>query len=71
MYFTRSITRELPDHYPFVVTNEYIASIIGEWHIPAQKLFDAIYHCLLVRVKALTSKHFGKFAQGGLHAHVR
>ena len=65
------MTRELPDHYPFVVANEYITSIIGEWESPAVRLYDAVYHSLLQKVKALTEKHFGKFAQGGLHARVK
>lgn len=67
----RSITRELPDHYPFVVAKEYIITTIDEWDLPAQKLFDAVYHSLHVKMKVLTKKHFGSFAQGGLHAHVK
>ena len=67
----RAITRELPDHYPFVVANEYISSFIGGWQLPAEKLYEAVHQCLLQRVKALTEKHFGKFSQGGLHANVK
>lgn len=66
----QAITRELPDHYPFVVANEYIAAILTQWKLPADNLYDAVYQCLLKRVKALTEKHFGKFSQGGLHARV-
>ncbi|EKM53567.1 uncharacterized protein PHACADRAFT_197992 [Phanerochaete carnosa HHB-10118-sp] len=66
----QAITRELPDHHPFIVANEYITSIICKWQLPAEKLHEAVYQCLLQRVKALTQKHFGKFSQGGLHSRV-
>ncbi|GJF00698.1 P-loop containing nucleoside triphosphate hydrolase protein [Phanerochaete sordida] len=67
---TQAVTRELPDHYPFLVANEYITSIIGKWKLPADKLYEAVYQSILHHVKALTKKHFEKFAQGGLHARI-
>lgn len=66
----RAVTRELPDHYPPVIVNEYIATIIGEWGTPAQNLFDVIQRAVVNHVKELIAKHFGKFAQGGLQQRV-
>ncbi|CAL1711881.1 unnamed protein product [Somion occarium] len=66
----RAITRELPDHYPFVVSKEYILSFVSHWEGPTRKLFTAVYQVLLSHVKALVVRHFGKYAHGGLQHHV-
>ncbi|KAI0820963.1 P-loop containing nucleoside triphosphate hydrolase protein [Irpex lacteus] len=65
-----AITRELPDHYPFTVSNDYIKSIIEEWTTPAQVLFDQIQHVLMSHVKRIVAVHFSKFAHGSLQHHV-
>lgn len=65
-----AITRELPDHYPFTVSNDYIKSIIEEWSTPAQVLFDQIQHVLMNHVKKIVAVHFSKFAHGNLQHHV-
>lgn len=67
---SRAITRELPDHYPFVVSNEYILSIVQKWDVPVRSLFDTIQHVLFAHVKVLVNKHFEKFTQGNLQHHV-
>ncbi|TCD65552.1 hypothetical protein EIP91_002516 [Steccherinum ochraceum] len=66
-----AITRELPDHYPFVICKEYILSLISRWEIPARNLFDAVEKILLLHVKTIISKHFGSFAHGGLQQHAQ
>lgn len=69
--YLRAITRELPDHYPFIVANEYIVAVIHKWHVPAENLFDAIQRSLLICVKTLVAKHFSKYSQGGLQQRVQ
>ena len=68
--FPRAITRELPEHYPFIVTHEYIASFTAQWHVPTRNYFDHVVKVLLAYVKNLIQKHFNKFAHGGLQAHI-
>ncbi|THG92532.1 hypothetical protein EW026_g8396 [Hermanssonia centrifuga] len=62
----KAITRELPDHYPFVITKEYIEEVIAGWDVPARNLFDAMQRILSVQVKEIIVQHFSKFSQGGL-----
>ena len=62
---SRSRTRELPDHYPFVVQKTYIAEFVKEWRQPALTLFDAVYQILKQDIERLVDKHFGKMGRGG------
>ncbi|EMD32900.1 hypothetical protein CERSUDRAFT_76972 [Gelatoporia subvermispora B] len=66
----RAITRELPDHYPYVVTNEYITSVVCKWNVPTQRLFRDVQKRLVEYVKRLINKHFSKYAHGGLQQKV-
>ncbi|KAF9807180.1 hypothetical protein IEO21_08339 [Rhodonia placenta] len=66
----KAVTRELPDHYPFVVYQDYITSITAKWHIPMRILFDSLQKVLNNYVKQLVAKHFSIFAQGGLQHSV-
>ncbi|KAH8088967.1 P-loop containing nucleoside triphosphate hydrolase protein [Cristinia sonorae] len=66
-----AITRELPDHYPFIICKEYILSLVSQWEVPARNLFDAIERVLLSHVKVIINEHFGKFAHGGLQQHAQ
>ena len=70
LYDNSAITRELPDHYPFVVSNEYIKAVIEEWDAPARTLFDQVQHILMTHVKQIVATHFSKFAHGNLQHHV-
>lgn len=70
-FIFRAITRELPDYYPFIVSKDYILTIISKWQIPARNLFDAIQRMLINSVKELVTKHFRKFSHNGLQHHVR
>ncbi|KAI0705266.1 P-loop containing nucleoside triphosphate hydrolase protein [Cerioporus squamosus] len=56
-----AITRELADHYPFVVIREYIVSIISGWQAPAETLFHEVLHVLVKHVKVLVAKHFSQY----------
>ncbi|PCH35504.1 hypothetical protein WOLCODRAFT_145834 [Wolfiporia cocos MD-104 SS10] len=66
----KAVTRELPDHYPFVVSKDYIVSITSQWHIPTRTLFDSVQKVLNTHVKQLVAQHFSKFSQGGLQQTV-
>ncbi|KAH9917091.1 P-loop containing nucleoside triphosphate hydrolase protein [Amylocystis lapponica] len=66
----KAITRELPDHYPFVVSNDYIVTITSKWQTPTRNLFDAVERILTSYVKKIISRHFGKFVQGGMQQQV-
>ncbi|KAI0782967.1 P-loop containing nucleoside triphosphate hydrolase protein [Abortiporus biennis] len=65
-----AITRELPDHYPFVVSREYIHSFTALWRVPMRNLFDVVIKVLVGYIKALVIKHFNKYAHGGLQSHI-
>ncbi|KAH9925885.1 P-loop containing nucleoside triphosphate hydrolase protein [Epithele typhae] len=54
-------TRELPAHYPFVVTQQYIVSIVGGWLNPAEVLFREVHKILLKHVKQLVKTQFAQF----------
>ncbi|KAI0077225.1 hypothetical protein K474DRAFT_1596469 [Panus rudis PR-1116 ss-1] len=66
----KAITRELPDHYPFVVCKEYIATFTSQWETPAERLFASVYKILHGYIKGLVELHFGKFAHGGMQHRV-
>lgn len=58
---SRAITRELPHHYPFVVTQQYIAAFITQWQKPAEALFREVQRILIRHVKAFISSHFSQY----------
>ncbi|KAI0359461.1 hypothetical protein OH77DRAFT_1419958 [Trametes cingulata] len=57
----QAITRELPHHYPFVVTEEYIKSFIAQWQRPAEALFRDVQRILIRHVKKFVSEHFSQY----------
>ncbi|KAI0740579.1 P-loop containing nucleoside triphosphate hydrolase protein [Earliella scabrosa] len=54
-------TRELPEHIPFIVTQEYISTIITTWEQPAEVLFREVHNVLITYVKKLVVKHFAQY----------
>ncbi|KAI1783118.1 P-loop containing nucleoside triphosphate hydrolase protein [Ganoderma leucocontextum] len=54
-------TRELPGHIPFVVTQEYIMSIISGWQGPAEALFREVHNILVRHVRHLVAEHFAQY----------
>ncbi|OBZ65896.1 Interferon-induced GTP-binding protein Mx2 [Grifola frondosa] len=65
-----AITRELPDHLPFVVSSDYISAITAQWDAPTRRLFASVQDMLSLYVRNLVKKHFGKYMHGGLHQQV-
>ncbi|KAI0364813.1 hypothetical protein BV20DRAFT_1029061 [Pilatotrama ljubarskyi] len=57
----QSITRELPHHYPFVVTEQYISSFLSLWQKPAEALFREVQRILIQHVKKFVSGHFSQY----------
>ena len=57
----RTRTRELPGHIPFVVTQDYIMSIISGWQGPAETLFREVHNILMKHVKLLIIQHFAQY----------
>ena len=37
---SRSVTRELPNNYPFIVQRGYIIDSVGQWDGPVEVVFD-------------------------------
>ncbi|KAI0343435.1 hypothetical protein BDW22DRAFT_1170105 [Trametopsis cervina] len=66
----KAITRELPDHYPFVVANEYVKEIIDQWRVPARNLYDQTQYILVTHVKDIVARHFSKYSHGNLQLYV-
>lgn len=60
---TSRTTRELADHYPFVVQNAYTAEFVKEWRQPALTSFDAVYQVLEQDIERLVDNHFGKMGR--------
>ncbi|KAI0753564.1 P-loop containing nucleoside triphosphate hydrolase protein [Daedaleopsis nitida] len=54
-------TRELPDHVPFIVTQEYITAVISAWQGPAEGFYREVYNVLIQYVKQLVAHHFEQY----------
>ena len=66
----RARTRELPDHYPFVVNKTFIDAVIKKWDTPAMDLCKTVHKVASEHVQKLVKQHFGSFGQGYLEQHV-
>ncbi|KZT22318.1 hypothetical protein NEOLEDRAFT_1171464 [Neolentinus lepideus HHB14362 ss-1] len=66
----KAITRELPDKYPFIVTELFIKEFTKDWEKPALDLFDAIHDKVAAYVEKLAEEHFKQYNQGGLQQRV-
>lgn len=67
----RARTRELPDHYPFVVQQTFIDAVIKKWSSPAMDLCKAVHKVIFEHTQKLVKKHFASFGQGYLEQRVR
>ncbi|KAI0667025.1 hypothetical protein C8Q78DRAFT_1082541 [Trametes maxima] len=56
-----AVTRELPHHYPFVVTKQYITVFIAQWQKPVEALFRDIQRILIKHIKTFVSQHFEQY----------
>ncbi|KAI0644851.1 P-loop containing nucleoside triphosphate hydrolase protein [Trametes meyenii] len=56
-----AVTRELPHHYPFVVTKQYITAFITQWQKPTEALFRDIQRILIQHIKTFVSQHFEQY----------
>ena len=66
----RARTRELPDHYPFVVQKAYITEFVKQWQQPSFALFDAVYDILKKDVENIVNRHFTQMGRGRLKQSV-
>ncbi|KAF9807177.1 hypothetical protein IEO21_08336 [Rhodonia placenta] len=57
----RAITRELPDHYPFIITQEFVRELIEDWDMPTFKLFDEIEAILSSKIKKFIHLEFAQY----------
>ncbi|KAI0628425.1 P-loop containing nucleoside triphosphate hydrolase protein [Trametes polyzona] len=57
----QSITRELPNHYPFLVVRDYIKEFIKKWQKPAEALFGEVQRILIRHVKKFVAEHFAHY----------
>ncbi|KAI6001196.1 P-loop containing nucleoside triphosphate hydrolase protein [Pisolithus albus] len=65
-----SRTRELPDHTPFVVQQNYISEYVEKWKAPSMILFDAVYDVLKKDLENMIDKHFKRIGRGTAHQSV-
>ncbi|KAI6014082.1 hypothetical protein PISMIDRAFT_212315 [Pisolithus microcarpus 441] len=65
-----SRTRELPDHTPFVVQQNYISEYVEKWKTPSMILFDAVYDVLKKDLEKMVDKHFKRIGRGTAHQSV-
>ncbi|KAF8805202.1 hypothetical protein BYT27DRAFT_7258310 [Phlegmacium glaucopus] len=64
-------TRELPDHYPFVVQRTFIDGVTKKWRSPAINLSTSVHKAVSEHVQKLVKEHFGSYGQGILEQRVR
>lgn len=57
----RAITRELPHHYPFVITQQYIGDFVAQWKKPYETLFREIQRVLIKHIKKFVSDQFSQY----------
>ena len=69
-YSHRARTRELPDHYPFVVNKTFVDAVIKKWNTPAMDLCKTVHKVAFEHVQKLVNQHFGSFGQGYLEQRV-
>ncbi|VDC05683.1 unnamed protein product [Peniophora sp. CBMAI 1063] len=50
-----AVTRELPNNYPFVVTQQLIVNAVSKWGSPADTLFNATAQALRKRLSRISS----------------
>ncbi|KAH9917093.1 P-loop containing nucleoside triphosphate hydrolase protein [Amylocystis lapponica] len=56
-----AMTRELPNIYPFVVTEHYIRNAVLQWQEPAYTLLKEVLSILLKKVKEVVRTHFEQY----------
>ncbi|PCH35511.1 hypothetical protein WOLCODRAFT_107442 [Wolfiporia cocos MD-104 SS10] len=56
-----AITRELPDNYPFVVTQAYIEQVVQRWEFPTRRLADEVEDILSKKVKDFVRREFTQY----------
>ncbi|KAH9917092.1 P-loop containing nucleoside triphosphate hydrolase protein [Amylocystis lapponica] len=59
----QAITRELPNNYPFVVTELYVGQIIKHWKVPALELFEVVQETLLQKIKEFVRVYFQQYPE--------
>ena len=69
--FNRARTRELPDHYSYIVTKWLIMMSTEKWGDPSRELLGKVYDILAREVNKMTDDHFHRFRYGGLHQRVK
>ncbi|KAI0764302.1 P-loop containing nucleoside triphosphate hydrolase protein [Trametes elegans] len=57
----QAITRELPNHYPFVVSQQYISGFVAQWQKPAEALFREVQRTLIRHIKSFITEHFVQY----------
>ena len=69
--FHRARTRELPDHYSYIVTKRLIMISTEKWGDPSHELLEKVYGILAREVNKMTDDRFHRFRYGGLHQRVK
>ena len=71
LVFDRARTRELPDHYSYIVTKRLIMISTEKWSAPSHDLLGKVYEILVREVNKMTDDRFRRFRYGGLHQRVK
>ena len=53
---TRS--RELPDHCPFQLLEDFASKFVARWESPAETLLEEVFHTLKAQLDDIISQHF-------------
>ena len=54
----RTRARELPDHCPFPLLEDYANKFVATWETPADVLLDEIFRTLRAQMEKIISQHF-------------
>jgi hypothetical protein len=65
-----AVSREFPDHCPFVVTHQYVRGITAQWRGPVDNLCDEVYNVVSMHAKDIVNRHFSEYQHGGLQQAV-
>ncbi|KAH7099991.1 P-loop containing nucleoside triphosphate hydrolase protein [Auriculariales sp. MPI-PUGE-AT-0066] len=66
----KSVTRELPDNYSYIVTQEYILEFVKLWERPAKDMFINVERRVNAHLKRIIEEFFDGHDAGGLNIAV-
>ncbi|EIN06635.1 hypothetical protein PUNSTDRAFT_115166 [Punctularia strigosozonata HHB-11173 SS5] len=67
---SQAVSREFPDHCPFVVTHHYVRGFTSKWQQPVDEFLEEVDTIITEHAKAIVKRHFSQYQYGGLQSVV-